>query len=65
MSGASKPTPEAPKAKAITEEDVRAIVRQELADNIWLHDAGHSVTQERLAAQSARDTAAGIAAPTE
>jgi hypothetical protein len=31
----------------------------------WWHDAGHSATQEREAAQRARDEAAGFGPPTE
>ena len=48
-----------PKPAGLTEAQVRAIVREELAS--WKHDAGHSATANREAAQRARDEASGVA----
>ena len=50
--------PEPPKAKVLTEDDVRAIVRDEMSK--WQHDAAHTTTQARCDAQHARDVAAGV-----
>ena len=52
------PNAEPPKAKALTEDEVRAIVRDEMSK--WQHDAAHTTTQARCDAQHARDVAAGV-----
>jgi len=44
---------------ALTEADVRRIVRAEIAN--WRHDAAHSATAERRDKQHARDEASGFA----
>lgn len=47
--------------KPLTEAEVRAIVREEMAHILdWQHDAAHTTTQAAVAAQWARDKKAGI-----
>lgn len=48
--------------KPLTEAQVRAIVREEMAAILaWKHDAAHSATQDQATAQWTRDKAAGFA----
>lgn len=58
-----QPAP-APRQKSLTEAQVRAIVREEMAGLLaWQHDAAHMATQAQVTAQWERDKAAGVAAP--
>ena len=48
--------------KPLTEAEVRAIVREEMAHILdWRHDAAHSATQSACTEQWERDKAAGVA----
>jgi len=58
---AQQSTQEPPKAAALTEAEVRRIVRDEIAALAWQHDAAHSATAERRDKQHARDEASGFA----
>lgn len=48
--------------KPLTEAQIRAIVRDEMAKSsmTWKHDAAHTATQAQVTAQWERDKAAGI-----
>lgn len=59
MGGKVAAQQEPPKTVALTEADVRRIVRDEIAN--WRHDAAHSATAERRDKQHARDEASGFA----
>ncbi len=58
---ASKPNESILPNLALTEDRVRAIVREEIAVAGWKHDADHGATQGARDAQAERDQAAGVA----